>query len=425
MATLTIAVISDPHFFLKDERSAEAHSYLPVSTDGDLSVHARGLNKNPIDDLKALIGENNLKADILLCPGDITTRANSTALRTGWATLVDVAHKLDATMLCAATGNHDVASRSQKDLVGKDPIRQLSEVTGPIEALKLLSPLYPACRRDPACSSDDSRVVQGKYFGESFAILDHDPRFRVLTFNSCSDHGHDAHEYERGTAPQSALRWVREDLAKLSSSKINLLLTHHPLVSQSAHDGDKYSFQAGGDHLLQVAEELGDDWLVINGHKHHGELKDGPSTTGVKLALFSAASFSVAMDSLLEGSDNQFYLIDLDRDHSERLVGTVRVWNWNVGSRWRKAPPRDDTGLFDGCGFGNSMTPKQLASELQRQYSSGISAWDDLRIAMPDLSFVLPGTLRKVRQVLLESHGLVIETDEHGFYVSISREAKI
>lgn len=424
MPALTIAVISDPHFFLKDEKSAEAHSYLPVAADGKIVSHAQGVNKNPVDDLKALIAEQKLKADVLLCPGDITTRANATALRAGWAALVDVANKLDATLLCAATGNHDVDSRSQKEQVSKNPIRHLSEMTGPIEALKLLSPLYPACRLDAVCTVGDRRVMQGKYFGESFALLDHDPRYRILTFNSCADHGHDAHEYERGTAPESALRWVKEDIAGLTQHpKINLLLAHHPLVSQSAYDGDKYSFQAGGDHLLQAVEGIGDDWLVINGHKHHGELKHGPSTTGVKITLFSAASFSVAMQSRLEGSENQFYLIDLDRDASERLMGSVRAWNWYVGSRWSKAPPRDDTGLFDACGFGNDLTPRQLANELQLRYAAGTKAWADFRAAMPYLAYVLPGTLRKARQLLQEHHQLIIETDEHGFYVAISKEA--
>ena len=424
MPALTIAVISDPHFFLKDEKSAEAHSHLPIAADEEIVAYARGVNKNPVDDLKALIADQGLKADVLLCPGDITTRANATALRAGWAALVGIAHDLGATLLCAATGNHDVDSRSQKEQVNKNPIRHLSEITGPIEALKLLSPLYPAYRRDAFCTVGDPRVMQSKYFGESFALLDHDARYRILTFNSCADHGHDAHEYERGTAPESALRWVKEDIAGLTKQpKINLLLAHHPLVSQSAHDGDKYGFQAGGDRLLQTVEDIGDDWLVINGHKHHGELKLGLSTTGVNIVLFSAASFSVAMESRLEGSENQFYLIDLDRDAAERLVGSVRAWNWHVGSRWRKAPPRDDTGLFDACGFGNGLTPRQLANEFQRQYVAGIRTWADLRAMMPDLIYVLPGTLRKARQLLQQHHQLIIETDEHGFYVAISKEA--
>ena len=250
MAALTVAVLSDPHFFLKDEKTAEAHSHLPVDGHGQLAPQSRGINKNPIDDLKALIAEQALRADVLLCPGDITTRADSTALNAGWRNLVDLSHDLDAALFCAATGNHDVDSRSQKKQVDLNPIRQLSLAVGPIESLKLLSPLYPVVRRDDACADIDRRSTQSKYFGESFVLLDHDPRFRVLSFNSCADHGHDPHEYERGTAPDSALRWIKEDVSTLNEQKINLLLAHHPLLSQSTHDGDKYSFQAGGDQLL-------------------------------------------------------------------------------------------------------------------------------------------------------------------------------
>lgn len=423
MAALTIAVLSDPHFFLKDEKSSEAHSHLPVDAHGDLVVHARGVNKNPIDDLKALIADQGLRADVVLCPGDITTRASGTALSAGWRNLVDLAQDLDATLLCAATGNHDVDSRSQKTMVAANPIRNLSLMTGPIESLKLLTPSYPAFRRDTACVTTDHRAAQSRYFGESFVLLDHDPRFRVLAFNSCADHGHDAHEYERGTAPSSALRWVKEDVEALNQVKVNLLLVHHPLLSQSTQDGDQYSFQAGGDHLLKVIEGAADDWLVINGHKHHGELKNGPSTTGVNVTLFSAASFSAVVESQAEGSENQFYLIDLERDHDDRLLGNLRTWNWHVGNRWRKAPPGRHAGVYDDCGFGNPRKPQQLAADIYSHFNTGTRNWVDLRSAMPELAYVLPDALRATRHLLRKNHQLIIEVDEQGFYVAISKEA--
>lgn len=421
MPVLTIGIVSDPHFFVRDDKATTAHSYLPVdSATGAIAAASQGKNHNPLHDLIQLIGDHGHRADALLCPGDITTRADPSALQLGWHHLVELAKALHADNLCAATGNHDVLSRSQQKKLQDNVVRGLSEVCGPVEKLKLLEPLYPICQLNPNTTTSEPRVTQGRYFGESFVFHDSDPRYRVMVFNSCAEHGHDDFEYERGTVPDSALRWIKEDVAALTTAKMNLLLAHHPMAPQSGLDGDKYSFAAGGDQLLRALEEIGDDWLVIHGHKHHGELRNGPSSTNVGMTIFSAASFSAVIPGPPQGAENQFYLLELDRDQG-RLCGTVRAWNWNLGRGWFRAPPGDAAGVFDGCGFGCSLSPNQLAIAIQAEFAKGITRWEDILASVPALACTLPDGWRATRARLRQDHGLEIEADDQDYWIAVTK----
>jgi len=418
MTALTIAVVSDPHFFVRDEQKRAAYSHLPIDADGQLDAAVRGANKNPLDDLQELISDQGLKADALICAGDITTYANPTALTAGWKFLAEMANQLGASLFGAATGNHDVDSRSKQDLLNKNMVREAAHLQGLVEQLKLLEPTYPAIWLGGG-TPEQHRLFKSSYFGESFLLLEHDPAYRLMLFNSCSEHGHDSIEYERGTTPKSSLELVKKTLSGTSGPRINVMVVHHPLIPQSA-DGDLYSYQAGGDQLLQALEDIHDDWLVINGHKHMGELKIGPSTSGVGMTLFSAASFSGTSGAGSEAAANQFYLIDLDRSAEGALQGRFRTWNWNLGMKWRRAAQTSKAGIYDGCGFGSGLTPSQIADTIHAGYSKGLKRWSDICADAPKLHYVMPQAMRAARAILRTRHGLAID-DNAGFFDVVSK----
>lgn len=419
MTAVTLAVISDPHFFLKDTQKTAAYSHLPIGADGLIDPAVRGKTRNPLEDLQELISSAGLKADVLICAGDITTHANGTALIAGWKFLGELAGQLGASLLGAATGNHDVDSRSKQDLINKNVVRGAAEFKGLVEQLKLLKPTYPAVRMDLDATSPEHRESKSKYFGESFLLMEHHPDYRLMLFNSCSEHGHDPFEYERGTTPASALELVRESLAGADDQRINIMVVHHPLIPQSA-DGDLYSYQAGGDQLLHALEGINDDWLVINGHKHMGELKVGPSASGVGLTLFSAASFSGTSGAGNEAAENQFYLIDLERSLGGALRGRFRTWNWNLSKQWRRAPQVSKAGIYDGCGFGSGLTPVQIADLIKGSYAKGCRSWADVCDSAPQLNYVMPQAMRAATKLLQKQHKLVID-DNNGFFDALSR----
>jgi calcineurin-like phosphoesterase family protein len=418
MPTIKIAVLSDMHFFTKHDDSIPT-SYLPMDGEGQIFPANRGSGKNPWDDLVDLINSDQLTCDLVLCPGDITTRADQKSLKAGWKHLQELGRMLEARTICAATGNHDVCSRSQRDKLEKNVVTNLSHSTNLVEPLKNLTPLYPAVWKQSTPAQ--SRETQTKYFGESFVLLDHDDSFRVLTLNSCADHGHDDFEYEKGSAPESALRWLKEDLPNLPDNKINIMLCHHPVQSQTLNDGSAYDFLTRGDKLLACLEKSG-FWLVIHGHKHFAYLCTGPSTRNKAPIIFSAASFSAVMPvPEEEGNENQFYIIEITKDEGSPMSATIHAWHWNVGFKWKPTPPGKTARIHFGAGFGSTATPRQIADIIAQQYKSGVTSWSDVLKSAPDLNYVMPPTLQEALTELTKHHKLFVNTDEEGWHTLISR----
>jgi metallophosphoesterase superfamily enzyme len=104
---LKIAVVSDLH--THDGSSAElgAPSMLGTSDPEDQP------KRHPISGLKKLISDNKLRADILLCSGDLANKATPSGLNYAWRQLEILKNALGARKLIATAGNHDMDSRYQ------------------------------------------------------------------------------------------------------------------------------------------------------------------------------------------------------------------------------------------------------------------------------------------------------------------------
>lgn len=418
MGHVKLLLLSDPHFFVKDDASVQHHSHLPLAKDGTWHRIAVGSRKNPLTDLIDLLSTEGLTSDLVLCAGDITTRANGTALKTGWRSLIDLGHCVKASLVASATGNHDIASRSSAGDVARDPLAGLSASKSPIEELKQLRPTYPVVWMDHP-SPQGRREIQGRYFGEYFVLLDEHEDYRLLIVNSCCEHGHDNHEYGRGTFPDSALQWLKEDVAKLNREKINLLLLHHPPQSD-AQDGVAYDFCRGADLLLhELQAGLAGTWVVLHGHKHDPKLRHGPSATGVAPVILSAGSFAAADDMPMDAK-NQVYRITVHLDGGQ-VMGTIDAWHWSLGNGWQRSAPRDCGGIHDGCGFGTRMSPAEIATALSDAYSAGCRTWDDIRGRIPHLPYIMPKAMDQAMRLLRDRHQLVVDFDNWGFYQSIVR----
>lgn len=97
---LRIAVITDLHYVKSGSGSAP-------------EVCAMVNHVDPMQKLREYLALNSLgSVDMVLCPGDITTRACIDSFSKGWGALKELASTLNSTHLIAATGNHEIISRS-------------------------------------------------------------------------------------------------------------------------------------------------------------------------------------------------------------------------------------------------------------------------------------------------------------------------
>ena len=101
---LMIAVASDFH----------AHDETIVTKPPSwLNINQPASNKalHPTAGLVDLISSSDLRADWLLCPGDLTHQAKPAPLNFAWAELQRISNKLKTTLVAATAGNHDMDSR--------------------------------------------------------------------------------------------------------------------------------------------------------------------------------------------------------------------------------------------------------------------------------------------------------------------------
>src|SRR5689334_18795176 len=101
---LTIALASDLHA-RQGSDSGGASSHLRLGEDETQP------GRHPIGGLLKLIRDEKLKADVLLCPGDMGDKADPAGIAYGWEALHRVAAALKCRLVTGTTGNHDVDSR--------------------------------------------------------------------------------------------------------------------------------------------------------------------------------------------------------------------------------------------------------------------------------------------------------------------------
>ncbi len=64
--------------------------------------------KNPIETLPGFFGREEVKADVVLCPGDLAHQAHRAATTWAWKHLQEIANAVGTDLVIATAGNHDV-----------------------------------------------------------------------------------------------------------------------------------------------------------------------------------------------------------------------------------------------------------------------------------------------------------------------------
>lgn len=390
--SLRIAIATDLHY-LQDESGG---IYPQVCIDGSKIDPMRELLKF-LDSPSCPI---TVSADILLCPGDITTRACISSFRKGWEDLKTLRNTLGATHLIAATGNHEVSSRGSD---GQGQPGNAESAIKPFEHL-ISAEDYPAIF--------PSKNQKWVYWGRGFEIVSGED-WVVVIVNSCHYHNSlQPNEYERGRIGDAALGELEVTLKEVSSLfKYKIVMLHHPPTSHEELDVELGRIAMyNGDLLVQSIENTGEDWLVIHGHKHLARLIQAGGTEYAPIIL-GAASFGAMMSGdLASKTRNQFYILELICGSGERLKGKFESLCWD-GREWHLTN-KITHGLPHGCGFDleNSFKSKKVAQAIRDFIQSGGQAfvtWPELKSNLSELSYIMPKDIKNLYEKL---HGLDVKT---------------
>ena len=394
-----VAVLSDIHAAIPDE-SGFINSYASTSPNTEAAT------RDAILSLEEFIKSNDLKAELIICCGDMADRANPTALNYVWDKFHRIASCLGAAPI-ATVGNHDIDSRhSESDYDSRGILRGLS-------------PAYPIV----------GMSKNHEFWSRNFTILNPIDGVRVVVLNSCAYHGVNpnpqAPEYLHGRVSDFTLEDLRKALESEGEEKhsINIFVCHHhPHKHQDIEEND-YSAMIGGEKLIDLLRESNSDWIILHGHKHHPRLIRGAGGTRAPL-IFGAGSLSAKLHADFQGSArNQFYLMEFDLGVAGELeldmVGVIRAWDFKLGKGWGRA--KSDSGLSSETGFGYALAQPnkeaRIISTLVEQ-GGGISKWSDVLSNLPYLRYMLPDDMN-VLEVKLRDKNVEITYDQFGFPIEL------
>jgi predicted phosphodiesterase len=382
---LVIAVMSDLH--AHDKSGADVPSSFSISGPADQpAIH-------PIAGLKKLIKDSNLRADMVLCPGDIADKANPAALAFAWKEMLEIRDLLKAERLIATAGNHDMDSRYQNETFDAKGM------------LLSLVPTFPGL--------DES--LCDRYWARNFVVVDGDS-WRLLILNSSAYHGagrDQGKEFQHGRVSTRTVEAMKRDLRLRAPKEVNVLLCHHHLVRDTVLAAGDYSEMQGGDELLETlgSGEFG-LWLVIHGHKHRPNLMYAPGGVAAPV-IFCAGSLCAHLYHELVGhARNQFYLLRIPTSQFASLgvdlIGQVTAWDWIHLRGWQ--PAGLDSGLPHRAGFGYRAPFAATATTVANAVKAAGSylTWSQLTTQLPHLDYILPRDLQMLIQVLKSTHGIEV-----------------
>lgn len=334
---------------------------------------------NALDAVRAVIAEHSLRADVLLCPGDLADAnvggPDIPALHWAWEQLQQIASDLGA-VLIATVGNHDI-----KRALGDGPPE---EGYDPSEFLRDLVPPFPAL---------DTGLAE-TYFDQDFALVGGD-HWQVLSLNTCAEHGID---HERGSVRVETIDAIERALSRRPVVPINILLCHHHPVQWTHLNRSDTDHMRLGEHLLRMLDvRVRGRWLLVHGHRHiptigyAGESSSGP-------VRFSAGSLGCSLlPEIGTAARNQFYMLtfDVDELHALDLVGAgrFRAWDWIPTIGPRPATHTELSGLPHEGGFGFRRDGHELASLCRRRAAARGTdrlIWSELVVDHPEFRYLAP-----------------------------------
>ncbi len=384
---LKIAVVSDLHVFNGSSEADNSPSTIGTADPQDAP------ERHPLRGLADLIKREQLQADLLICPGDLSDRADPAALVFAWQKLHELKQQLGAEHLLATAGNHDVDSRNKHD--DHDPKGNLQS----------LIPMFPGI----------DEALCDRFWSRNFAIVELD-HVRIVLLNSSAFHGYGSGpklEFEHGRISAKTISALRMALAD-GEKRVNILVCHHhPMPHNPVHEKD-YSEMIGGNQLIDLLDsgEFG-SWLMIHGHKHYPRLTYATGGTSSPI-IFSAGSLSAFLyQRIASRARNQFYILEIPIDELDTLdldlAGTLTAWDWITMSGWQ--PAGVNSGLPHRVGFGWRETARTIAMMIAKHLESKteVVTGEELLAAFPKLRFLRPEELGAVVRRLSTSHGIVAQ----------------
>lgn len=386
---ITLAVLSDLHAAPKADPPDPSIKLLT-----DASEHFA--REHPFGALSELVKQEKLRADFVVCPGDMTDKANPAGVQYVWKRLHDLKTELQSSDVIATVGNHDVDSRGAMD------------DESPRETLLKLEPRFPTSNEHLS----DRFWAHGYFLNELLGV-------RFLVLNSCWLH-EAQRDLERGSITRYTIERIRKELesAPRKAGSFGIAVVHHHPLLHAEHGLGQDDIMRNGHELLSVLADTA-PWLVIHGHKHHPKLTFA-SAQHLPPVVFAAGSFSGRLEGANAAvSRNMFHLLTITQAE-EQLCGRIRSWAFTPGAGWDRFVPPRIADFASEMGFGFVGRIDALARAIAASLSGKpFLDWHQVQELHADVDYLLPRQLKALEDELAGKHHIRIQRDGWGRLVQV------
>jgi predicted phosphodiesterase len=393
---LSLLVLSDIHFGALAEHRDFALAGTDLASDMNYAVSMRA---HVVDAIKAA----ELKIDVILVPGDLTSAACPNEFEACWKVIEGFAIDLGVPKdgIYYTYGNHDCNWRISRlaepdgSLIADEAYKNIASHVGDFFCVD-----PPAFGRGPVPGSGVARspgldlfIVNSGYFCSHDQVLKH------------------------GKLGVAQLDWLRGELANsFEPDRWRLLMLHHHSFNYRypvpVHD---LTFLEEGDALIELLSAHRVD-MVCHGHRHHPILKTRMESGWMSPITFLCAG-SVAVNSNHRASGhipNLFHVVRLEQRHPESrgALGTVHTFRFTIPNGWVLNNEYSPTVPFDPIHhFGSVISQEQRRDLMSKVVKTSLGAstekfvqlpgWEDLPL---DLRYA---TLQATNDALSEAVALV------------------
>ncbi|MBK9103974.1 MAG: metallophosphoesterase [Saprospiraceae bacterium] len=313
--------------------------------------------KHPIESLLTFLIEKDIKADYLICPGDLADKIDTQGLISGYNFLNEVSNILKSKMIFLTTGNHDI-----------DLYLNHKEYSDKFYITKNFHAHYPI----------ENKTLNDNYWLDNFYLYE-DEKLILVNLNSSKNILPDSVNIDEET-----INKLKESISKIKGDKIRIFLCHHHPIKFSNYsvkykDNDVID---NGDVLLDILSRNKFN-LLIHGHKHIPRINVYDNVN-----IFCAGSFSCLHNVISSGGKTVFHLIEIDDNiNMSNFRCQIKTYENSMTAGWRYSIDNKYFPAITGLGANIDIPKisKQINSIIQEYLE-----WEDIIKSFPDLKYLNP-----------------------------------
>jgi predicted phosphodiesterase len=372
------------------------------------------------DSFLNFVKDNDLRADYLVVPGDVSHRGAPQELQLASDIIGDcaLALRVPPSGIVFVPGNHDADWT----------VFQTPDTTGFRQGQKFAPLQNPQWLFEQIMVSADRHLLKDH---DSYSVWEHHD-FVVAGYNSAWDDkpGDSVHH---GVISNSHLDALERHLTALDLGPHRLRLFvvhHHPVVySDPLPDEPDFSAMTNAPRLMSILRAHHFD-LLIHGHRHSPVFQTVSVDSQFPLAILSAGSFSAELDSRWSGLvNNQFHIIRVEgRDKQDDCIyGNVYSWTYLAQHGW--LPSKAHNGIRHIIPFGTYLHPIRFQGTLKRLirdalHNSDHVLWTSLIGSMPRFKYLPPQLVYQSLDKLSKELGFSFMEDSEGLILFRDREVR-